>query len=306
MIALGRREVSVRGEEAGGPVRPFSQGPCQWSARNGPIVLLVHGFNNTLDDARDAYARFIKRLAPLVQEPLTDIGGPLCGPDEVYRFYWPGDTDLWLLSFVSYPCEIEPAEKSGAELARFITEVYHARPLSGLLDIHAHSLGGRVVLEALTALARASEVPRGFVRRVSMTAAAVLVEDVDPDAPASLSPRQRLLPGAQFAGEMTIITSEEDVVLMLGFPLGEAIAEGGTGRALGRYGPPPGLRARHEAVKVGHTGYWDCPPDVAQAVIEALKLTRIRRDLPSRPIAARETAPSREIASRSIAGIQAP
>lgn len=263
------------------------EGSAPWIEHAGRVILFVHGYNNTLDVARDAYEMFSARLTARAREA-SEIRGTN------YRFYWPGDTDLGLFSVISYPLEPRDAQESATRLVEFLEGIYRpdghpARPL----DIVSHSLGGRVVLEALTALA-GTPILDGVLKRVCLMAPAVLVEYVEPNG--------RLYAGARLPEALTILTSEDDWVLWLAFPLGETLAEGGSGRALGRYGPPPGLPARHEPVSggVGHTQYWDCPNGVARVIIDALGFTPLRRELVSRSTPARETAPPWEIEPREI------
>jgi len=288
-LNLLSRELSVRTQPAGGPVdTTVQQGPDRWIEHAGRIILFVHGYNNTISVAREAYDTFSTRLAERVREAAAEILGPL------YRFYWPGDAALGLLSFISYPVETEDAKASAAPLAEFLRNLYGAsghpaRPV----DIVSHSLGGRVLLETLTELAHEG-ILDGVVKRVCMMAPAVLVEQVEPEG--------LLYDGATLPETLTILTSEDDWVLWLAFPLGQTIAEGGSGRALGRYGPPPGLAARHEPVSggVGHTQYWDCPDTVASVIIDALEFTPRRRELVGRSTPGRETAPPTAIEAREI------
>jgi hypothetical protein len=288
-LRLYSQELSVRDRPSGGPVAgSVREGSDPWLGHAGRVILFVHGYNNTLDKARESYDTFSTGLAERVREAAAEILGPR------YRFYWPGDADLWIFSFISYPVEIGDARESAERLAEFLLDLYGAgvhpaRPL----DIISHSLGGRVVLETLTALA-GSGLLDGALKRVCLMAPAVLVEHVEPGG--------SLYDGARLPETLTILTSDDDWILWLAFPLGETLAEGGSGRALGRYGPPPGLPARHEPVSggVGHTQYWDCPDGVARAVIDALGFTWRRREVAGRSTTARETAPPRAIEARQL------
>jgi pimeloyl-ACP methyl ester carboxylesterase len=264
------------------------QGPGQWIAHAGRVILFVHGYNNTFPVAREAYDTFSAGLAARAQDAASEIFDPL------YRFYWPGDEDLGILSFMSYPVETEDAKASASRLVEFLRDLYStsghpARPI----DIVSHSLGGRVVLETLAALAQAG-ILDGVLKRVCLMAPAVLVEHVEPGG--------ELYDGATLPESLTILTSEDDWVLWLAFPLGQTMAEGGSGCALGRYGPPPGLPARHEPVSggVGHTDYWECPDSVARVIIDALGFTPRRRELVGRSTPERETALSRTIEGREV------
>jgi len=290
-LNLSLQELSVRTQPAGGPVAAgVEQGPGQWIGHVGRVILFVHGYNNTFSVAREAYDTFSAGLAARAQDAASQILDPL------YRFYWPGDEDLGILSFISYPVETEDAKESASRLVEFLRDLYGtgghpARPI----DIVSHSLGGRVVLETLTTLAQVGTLD-GVFKRVCLMAPAVLVEDVEPGG--------SLYDGATLPESLTILTSEDDWVLWLAFPLGQTLAEGGSGCALGRYGPPPGLPARHEPVSggVGHTEYWDCPDSVARVIIDALGFTARRRELIGYSTPGRETPPPRTIEGREVGG----
>lgn len=239
-------ELTVREEPVGGRVGgevrevtpPFAQGRRR-------VVLLVHGYNDTEDAARRSYGRFAKDLARLgasARALLPDLGG----------FYWPGDADLGPLSFLSYPFEITPARESGERLAEYVRTLVGPGGTATELYVVGHSLGNRVILEALDRLA-AVPAPAGHVAGACLMAAAVPVEMVEERGP--------LLEGATLPGTTLALYSPNDTVLHFAFPLGETAAgEGFFPTAVGRFGQPAGLwTQRQELTGNDHGHYWGDP-----------------------------------------------
>lgn len=215
-------------------------------------LVLVHGFNNTDSEASEAYLGFRSReneiFSPADPRSYEHIFGDA---------FWPGDADWWSFfdkaDFLVYPAAVHTAVHAGAELASALWRM----PNLETVDFIGHSLGSRVVLEALLQL-RTRAVPR--VRRIVLMAAAV--------------PSEMLEPHGRFYdllialhGEGTtidILHSTSDTVLHYAFPPGQSMAGGreGSARALGRFGPSPlmpGYRANISEREIGgaaHGDYW--------------------------------------------------
>ena len=169
--------------------------------------------------------------------------------------YWPGDADwfgpLDLLDFLVYPKAVATAQDTGPVLAELILK------FESIERIHfiGHSLGCRVVLETLMHLAQ-----KGFslsrVGGVCLMAAAVQTDMVVDDG--RFAP---LLDSLGKAGtKVLVLHSVKDTVLHFTFGPGQTAAcEGWFPTALGRFGPPPGMRGIvfHEAIEgAGHSDYW--------------------------------------------------
>ena len=148
----------------------------------------VHGFNVNMDYG----TRMMARLEPRLCLTQTDI---------FFGVLWPGDS--WLPA-IDYPFEGDFAINSGNRLATFCN-----RRLAGARSISfvSHSLGARLVLQALTGL-------NCKARSVCLTAAAInqsaLVEEY--------------ANAAAKASAISVLASHEDQVLMLAYPPGDAIS----------------------------------------------------------------------------------
>jgi hypothetical protein len=173
------------------------------------LLLGVHGFNVTMDYGTRMMARLEPRLG-------------LTPSDVFFGVLWPGD--CWLPG-VDYPFEGDFAIDSGNRLATFCNIWFAgARSISFL----SHSLGARVVLQALSGL-------QNPARSVCLTAAAV---------------NQRALAeeyafAAGNAAAISMLASRQDRVLRFAYPPGDAISDAlhhdhpYFEPALGYDGPPP-------------------------------------------------------------------
>jgi esterase/lipase superfamily enzyme len=281
-------QVSVRADDAGGDVEWAEELPRgAWQERRR-VVLFVHGFNNTYDAALASYEQAIARLAGELP-PAAEFSNSVC------RFFWPGDANLGPISFISYPTEIEDAVQSAAELETFLRRVYEEDPVDAPLTIVAHSLGCRVVLELVHRL-RGADWFQAALSGVCLMAAAVDVDTVAVGGP--------LYDAATFcaARGLTVLTSDADSVLHYVFPLGSTLAEPGSGRALGRFGPPPGLPASAWPIDtLRHGDYWPMEePLLRRVVAEVIASRPSGAPLPPRSFLRRDTEPPRELASRDL------
>ena len=173
------------------------------------VVLAIHGFNVPRPHG-------VGSLAALEAE--------LALPPN-YRFFgvlWPGD--FWI-PVIDYPFEAAHAVTAGRKLATYAHDHFAA---ANSISFVSHSLGGRVLLEAVQDLDRPA-------REVCITAGAV-----DDDC----FVRQYLK--AEFNADRTsVLSSMQDQVLRLAYPAGDFISDVFLGdddspwrAALGRAGPP--------------------------------------------------------------------
>lgn len=215
-------------------------------------LVLVHGFNNTDSEASEAYLGFRNRQREIFSSADPDIYDHRFGDS-----FWPGDADWWSffdkVDFLVYPSAVHTAVHTGAELANALLRM----PNLEQVDFIGHSLGCRVVLEALLVL-RAHAIPR--VRRVALMAAAVPSEMLEPrgrfyDLVAALSAEGTTI---------DVLYSMQDTVLHWAFPPGQSLAGGNeaSSRALGRFGPSPMMPGYHGTIserEIGgakHGDYW--------------------------------------------------
>lgn len=174
------------------------------------VVLAIHGFN-------------VPR--PHGVTSLASLEAELRLPPQ-FRFFgvlWPGD--FWL-PVVDYPWEAAHAVTSGQKLAKYANDHFGA---ANSISFISHSLGGRVLLEAVQNLARPA-------REVCITAGAV-----DDDCLV-----RQYLKAEQNAGRIACLSSLSDRVLQLAYPAGDFVSDVLLGdndspweAALGRKGPKP-------------------------------------------------------------------
>lgn len=283
-------ELSVRTQPRGGSVYAgirLRGRRTQLSERR--IVILVHGFNVDSKSARQTYRQFLNRLETEVwPTPLAKFGA-------FWGFHWPGDHQSQVMSVATFSVRIATAKDAGEQLARLIVE--YLRPDQEVFFV-AHSLGCRVVLEALYAITvreHQQGKPLGApVRGVFLMAAAVphqLCEDGrkfrrrDPERPHDW-----------------VVHSENDRILQLLFTRGEwANGENG-GEAVGRYGRPgaPERWYRTVRTKLGHGDYWSEWPLVIENIPDMLGAP-VPQQPPEQPEISRSAQlPSSDLATRTI------
>ncbi len=205
------------------------------------ILLLIHGYNVSLEKARQAYESF---MVALEREAPNGFSLP------VYQFMWPGDDPNKLESALSYFRNIDVALDSGILLANFLQSLHG--PDGGPIDVHvvAHSLGNRVLLQMLDRIASS---PNVVVRSATLMAAAVPVEFVTYNQQffaACLVPRHSL-----------VLHSVLDLVLAGPFRVGETL-HGGTcmPNAIGWLGDPVANWTDHKSYNgFSHGDYWVRP-----------------------------------------------
>ena len=124
-------ELSARMEPTGGDIAsnvlpPLLVGPH--------LTILIHGFNNSQDQASQSFMRFL-RTTELRQHP--HLSGQVC------VFYWPGDHGWY-----RYHTEIERAQKAAGVLRDYVQQISGGLPLE--VSLICHSLGNRLALEFIT------------------------------------------------------------------------------------------------------------------------------------------------------------
>lgn len=175
------------------------------------VVFATHGFNVSRPAGVHALARLGRDLD---LPPAFVFVGVL----------WPGD---WWIPAVNYPAEAGDAVRCGRRLAKFVNTRLSA---AAGISLVSHSLGGRLVLEAVSRLDRPA-------REVCVLAAAV-----DDDC---LTSRQYDAARAN-AKRISVLASKSDKVLRLAYPAGDFLSDiffhdddSFRHKALGYHGPHP-------------------------------------------------------------------
>lgn len=169
------------------------------------VLILIHGFRNTLSSVGQAYQRVLKGL---IDSNLRAKGGY----DLVLGFTWPGfETALGF-----YPAQ--PFANRAAGYLRTLLEL--AAPKAESIDIQTHSLGARVALQALAGGTTST------VSNLMLTAAAVDNE--------VLQPGQEYHGALKYCRRCYVYHSVRDGVLRIAFRIGDAPE---FDRALGCEGP---------------------------------------------------------------------
>jgi hypothetical protein len=262
--------LSLREELEGGPLRDPAEIEPPLDPRRECLVL-VHGFNNHAGEAALAYFQFRRDQYAL---------DALITPPALERLfadaYWPGDADwrgpLDRFDFLVYPIAVRTAKEAGRVLGNAILRL----PNLVAVDLIGHSLGCRLILEAVAHLLRTGGP---HVRRLCLMAAAVPVEMLEDGGRFEDLMRNLAAGGTQ----VHVMFSSSDTVLRYTFPPGQAAAGEPSLRALGLVGPPPdlsapgGLVTRQSIDGARHSHYWGDPDPGrrAQAAREAGRFLEI-------------------------------
>lgn len=251
MTGVCEGELCVRTKPAGGAVADcVKELPPGFAGAFGRLVVFVHGYNDSYFGGGRNYKAFL--------ELLDAEWGPPAGRliPSLGRMFWPGDKNWGMLSLISFPLELEPADESASRLAAFIETVgKRERPVR--LDVIAHSLGCRVVLNALTILAKSHAGSQGThmvgrveVHTVCLMAGAVPVEYVGPG--------EKYWDGVGLPRRMSCLYSHADPVIGLAAPLGyTAAGERFFPPCIGYAGPPAGFPGDGEEIHgASHGDYW--------------------------------------------------
>lgn len=200
------RFLTLRTRDVGGPVQTARVVDCDASvtplayalvpddqvARDVSgfdVVLAIHGFNVSRPHGVGSLARLDAYLA--------------LPPN--YLFFgvlWPGD--FWL-PVVDYPWEAAHAVTAGRNIAAYANRVFRSATSISLIS---HSLGGRVLLEAVQNLDRPAAqlcIAAGAVDRDSMDG--------------------QYLGAKENAGRISVLSSTADKVLRLAYPAGDFISD---------------------------------------------------------------------------------
>jgi esterase/lipase superfamily enzyme len=143
-----------------GKFQKITQDVILKAAQDKHVLVLVHGYNNPMENVLSSYWDLVKGLQ---DEQMTGVGqyGLIIG------FTWPG-----MLSGVTYLIALATAKKSAPFLRDFIATL---QGVAHSVDVQTHSLGARVALKAL------ADPKKAFVDNLMLTAAAVDNNLLEPD-----------------------------------------------------------------------------------------------------------------------------
>jgi Alpha/beta hydrolase of unknown function (DUF900) len=273
MIGRGPIRLTAREDRIGGEAVPaFSV----WGSIKGirRLTVLVHGYNNTQLTAEDTWIRVYNRLAEIT-------GGRSMSSLALY--YWPCETKFQPTSKFSYPLQVSKAITCGRYLGELIRDTAAAGP-DLTVQFVGHSLGCRLVLEALATIGPSAQVK---LKSALLMAAAV---------PVGLCEGSRDYSTKQAVDEL-VLFSENDSVLRNVFGIGQFGARllgdpnpGAHGEAVGSRGHPSTRWDDTDDTGLEHSEYWGdsrCLEHIA-SLLTTRKSRRVRlrslafRKLPTR------------------------
>lgn len=236
-----RAEVILRRDSVGGEIANPARFTGSALRTRGRLIALIHGYNNSENDADSAFDAFERGVAEIDSSIAKDF----------VRVHWPGDLRVPLVRPAVYPWRVHTAIACAESLAQYVRERRSPSGSPYELVIVAHSLGCRLALETLNCLQRVGAVPDRIT--VILLAAAVPVELVEALGALSVA--------VTSAHSTLVIYSLSDSVLKYAFPIGQRLAEPGLlqpQQAVGLWGRPV-LRTwseRHGAPQHAHGDYW--------------------------------------------------
>ncbi len=247
------------------------------------ILLLVHGYNNSYDDAQESYGKFIDNLQ-------QELARSRAAPDAIAKFHWPGDESTFFGTTAGYAFDINHARDAAQRLATYLTGLPIPGTASLRITIVGHSMGCRLILEALGRMPNAPAISL-----VGLMAAASPVDFVKRGA--------RLFRTGNPPRRMLKFFSERDIVLQIAFPLGQwqafqlQIEDDNYSKAVGRHGHPAEFGSPVQTEN-GHSKYWG-DDEIAAKMVRQIDAT-IPAPIPVAAVPARTLPPVAELAGRSL------
>jgi pimeloyl-ACP methyl ester carboxylesterase len=250
--------ITVRGDRRGEPLGGgLKVRPGPGAGYGDPIVILIHGYQNSADKAERSYRDF-KSAMKFAVKP-----GALGRFGTVWEFHWPGDHPLGAVSVGSYPVRVGTAIVAGDRLAN----LFLAKRRGKTVRIIGHSLGCRVALQAVKRVLEMGDDYRGAeIEAVFLLAPAVPVTRCETTGDWYPQP---------FAGAREhVYYSRRDRALGSVFRAGQFVF-GETGTAVGREGRPVPRWDTRTDTDLDHGDYWSSP-SVAESVAWELQLRNLR------------------------------
>jgi hypothetical protein len=286
--------LSVRKNDWGAgllPVSPlFREGadPSDSADAHSKLIFFIHGYNNTISAAEHTWRT--ETWNKLIERGITKET-----QRSIVFFFWPGDISKYaIISAPSYPSQIAIAEQAADELAEYLSKLRSPTGERVKIQFIAHSLGCRLVLEALFRVQNRRLV-NIEITDVLLMAAAVPVGLCMPFGDARF--------GRQVATTREIVLySKNDLILKWVFRPGEwladdlpphgSVAVGRTGRPLDRWSK------YSEECELGHSDYWTHSESLRR--IHILLSPERERRMAERQLSPILANPRRELSERTM------
>jgi pimeloyl-ACP methyl ester carboxylesterase len=217
------------------------------------IYILVHGFNNTPDQASSSYDDLMHRVE-------NHLGAAQCR--KIWEFYWPGYEEGFqplislrtgirpasrIVTASHYHKQIPKAIEAGEKLGKYILQLHTKTQQTEVIFI-GHSLGCRLILETLKQIE--GEAPASKIPAILLMAAAVPVDYVQEGG--------SLRSALELCERRFALFSHRDWVLSLCFPPGQMRANDGgpSPEAVGWRGAPDKCWTGKQRTHLFHGQYW--------------------------------------------------
>ncbi len=223
------------------------------------LVLLIHGFNNSIPQAKDAYDNGFFRIQRQLANHAPDEN---FAPDRNFvEVFWKGD-DWGMLSALYYMGAVPYAVQTAAALADVLRRLASQRTEGLELQIVAHSLGTRLTLELIRNIGVDRSIRINKLVFFAAATATFMLED-----PNEAHGLRKAYDATVKDGTLSLY-SGNDIVLSMAFPIGQTLAAGHEGffpTALGhdRWESPraPVTLEQGENRNANHSDYWGWKKD---------------------------------------------
>ena len=295
-----RNELRARESESGGDLTDIQNPSGILMDGKSEVVLLVHGYNNKVEDAADSYNSFIDNVNKKTLRPLLS-NDPQKGNLPVFKLFWPGDWDVNdIVSSASYPWMVRRAPKVADVLEKYLNTLNGPGGQPMQIHVVAHSLGCRVTLDLISLLR--SRPQSGNHKIVSFTLMAAAV----PEYMLSDGDIFSFLPEPDKKSQ--VLVSRKDTVLHWAFPPGQTAAgEGFFPTAVGRFGLPNIWERSTDFTKkgssgYGHSNYWSGDESAAEvaAFLGGTIAAIPEQNINSNTLPSSNSIPENKIGTRTI------
>ncbi len=220
------------------------------------LLLLVHGYNNDVQEATEAFDAFESLQRSIVAKKDYAPG------TAVVHVFWPAGNHFW-----QFMAAIRRVPAVATAFADSLEAIAALQQRALFVNVVAHSLGCRLTLEVVRALASKPSSRIVFDRLMFFAAAtATALLEAPPD-----SRQIRQAWAARIQGGARSLYSPADDVLSAAFPMGSTLAGGGEPKmatALGHdywaSATRPADLGQAENRGAGHSDYWGWKSQTAQ------------------------------------------